>query len=360
MSNNLIDVFFKMVRISSESGEEKEFISFLENIFTKELKGRCITDNYGNLIVKIPAKNTTCTEPILFGVHADTVKPGKNIEPILKDGIIRSKGETILGADDKAGIAELFEAIRTAGEYPPLEIIISKEEEIGLLGSKNIDISLLESKIGFVIDTRNLEDILIGGPSKMEINVIIKGKASHSGVEPEKGISSIKAASHAISILKEGWIDEETTVNIGIIKGGEVINSVPEKTYIEIECRSKSHEKCVYQSKLIKEVFLAAAKVSGARAKLNIKLNTQAYHISENSEVVKIAKRMITSVGLKPNVRVSCGGNDAVNYNKKGIETVVIGKGGEASHTKEENITKADMERAVRMIQNLFKELVQR
>jgi tripeptide aminopeptidase len=357
MGNNLIDAFFKMVRISSESGEEEEFISFLENIFTKELKGKCVTDNYGNLIVKIPAKNTTRTEPVLFGVHADTVKPGKNIEPILKNGIIRSKGETILGADDKAGIAELFEAIRTAGEYPPLEIIVSKEEEIGLLGSKNIDRSLLESKIGFVIDTRNLEDILIGGPSIMRISVTITGKAAHSGREPEKGISSIKAASHAISILKEGWIDEETTVNVGIIKGGEVTNSIPEKTDVEIECRSKSHEKCIHQSKLIKEVFLTVAKASGARAKVNMELNTQAYHISENSEVVKIAKKMITSLGLKPNVRIFCGGSDAANYNKKGIEAVVIGKGGEASHTKEENIAVADMEKAVKMIQNLFKEL---
>ena len=117
MSKELIDIFFNMVRISSESGEEKEFVSYLKDLFTKELKAKCSIDNYGNLIVKIPAKNTTRTEPVLFGLHADTVKPGKNIEPILKDGIIRSKGETILGADDKAGIAELFEAIRTAAHF---------------------------------------------------------------------------------------------------------------------------------------------------------------------------------------------------------------------------------------------------
>ena len=357
MANNLIDIFFQMVRISSESGEEEEFILFLENIFKKELKGECIIDNYGNLIIKIPSKNTNRKEPVLFGVHADTVKPGQNIEPALKDGIIRSKGETILGADDKAGIAVLFEAIRKAGQYPPLEIIVSKEEEVGLLGSKNIDRSLLESKIGFVIDARNLEDIIIGGPSIMRISVTIKGRAAHSGVEPEKGISSIKAASNAISILKEGWIDDETTVNVGIIKGGEALNSVPEKTKIKIECRSKSHEKCVNQSNLIKEIFLVVAKSLGAQAEIKMELITEAYHISEDAEVLKIAKKMISSVGLKPNVRIICGGTDASNYNKKEIETVVIGKGGEASHTKEENIAVVDMEKAVKMIQNLFKEL---
>jgi len=357
MNKNLIDTFFKMVQIDSESGEEKEFIDYLKNLFTKELKAECTTDSYGNLIAKIRAKNTTRTEPGLFGVHADTVKPGKNIEPVLKDGIISSKGETILGADDKAGIAELFEAIRTAEQYPPLEIVVSREEEIGLSGSKNIDASLIKSKTGFLIDMDALETIVIGGPSYMSIDVDITGKAAHAGMEPEKGISSIKAASHAISMLKEGWIDEETTVNVGVIKGGQVLNAVPEKTNVRIECRSRSHEKCLRQSNLIKEVFLVAAKALGAQAEVKMELLMKASHISEDAEVVGVLKRAVSSVGLKPNVQIICGGTDASNYNEKGIETVVMGMGVKAEHTKEENIAVADMEKAVDIIQHLFKEL---
>ncbi len=357
MSKNLIDTFFTMVQINSESGEEKEFIAYLKDLFTKELKATCTTDNYGNLIAKIPAKNTTRTESVLFGAHADTVKPGKNIEPILKDGIIHSKGETILGADDKAGIAELFEAIRTAEQYPPLEIVISREEEIGLKGSKNTDASLLKSKIGFLIDMDALENIVIGGPSYMSINVDITGRAAHAGMEPEKGISSIKAASHAISMLREGWIDEETTVNVGIIKGGQVLNAVPEKTNVKIECRSQSHEKCIHQSNLIKKVFLTAAKAMGAQTKVKMELNMKASPISEDAEVVGVVKRAVRSVGLKPNVRIICGGTDASSYNEKGIETVVIGMGAKAGHTKEENIAVADMEKAVDIIKHIFKEL---
>jgi len=357
MSKELVDTFFRMVRINSESGEEKEFISYLKDLFTKELKAKCTTDNYGNLIAKIPAKNTTCTEPVLFGIHADTVKPGKNIEPILKDGIIRSKGETILGADDKAGIAELFEAIRTAEQHPPLEIVVSREEEVGLKGSKNIDASLLESKVGFLIDMDTLTDIVIGGPSYMSIDVDITGKAAHAGMEPEKGISSIKAASYAISMLKEGWIDKETTVNVGIIRGGQILNAVPEKTDVKIECRSQCHEKCLRQSNLIKEVFLTAAKAVGAQAKVKMELLIKASHISEDAEMVRVAKRAVSGAGLKPNVRIICGGTDASNYNEKGIETVVIGMGAKGEHTKEENIAVADMEEAVDIIQHIFKEL---
>jgi len=256
MSEKLINTFCKMVQISSESGNEKDFIYYLKDLFTKELGADCVLDNFGNLIAKIPAKSSSSVEPIFFGVHADTVKPGENIEPVLKDGIIYAKGETILGADDKAGIAELFEAIRTADCYPPIEIVVSREEETGLKGSKNIDESLLQSKMGFVIDTDNLMDIIVGGPSYMSIKVDITGKAAHAGMEPEKGISSIKAASYAISTVKEGWIDDETTVNVGVIRGGEVLNAVPEKTEVKVECRSQTHEKCLRRSDLIKRIFL--------------------------------------------------------------------------------------------------------
>jgi len=357
MNQELADTFMKMVRVSSESGEEKEFILYLEDLFIKELRAECTIDPYGNLIAIIPAKNTFITESILFGVHADTVKPGKNIEPILKDGIIRPKGETILGADDKAGIAELFEAVRTAERHPPLEIVVSVGEEIGHIGSISLDAALLRSKIGFVIDTDNLDNIVVGGPSHMRLNVDIIGKAAHAGMEPEKGISSIKAAAYAISMLKEGWIDEETTVNIGIINGGQVLNAVPERTNVKIECRSQSHEKCLNQSNLIKEIFLTAAKAVGARAEVKMELGTTAFRVSEDTRSVRVAKKALSFIGLEPRILTPCGGSDATSYNEKGIETIVIGMGAKAVHTKEENIAVEDMQKVVAIIQHIFKEL---
>jgi len=113
VNERLVNTFFEMVRIDSESGEEQEFISYLKDLFTREFQAKCTNDSYGNLIVNIPGKDSAGKEPVFFSCHADTVKPGKNVEPILEDGVIRSKGDTILGADDKAGIAELVEAIRT-------------------------------------------------------------------------------------------------------------------------------------------------------------------------------------------------------------------------------------------------------
>jgi len=356
VNERLIDTFFKMVRIDSESGEEKEFISYLKDLFTREFRAKCTIDDYGNLIVNIPAKNSARNEPVFFGVHADTVKPGKNIEPILENGIIRSKGDTILGADDKAGIAELVEAIRTADRYPPLEIVVSREEEIGLVGAKHLDTSLLKSKVGFLIDMDALDAVVIGGPSHMIIDVEITGKAAHAGMEPEKGISAIKTASYAICMLKEGWIDEETTVNVGVIKGGEIRNGVPERVQIKAECRSLTHEKCVAQSQLIREIFEIAAKSVGARAEVKMEMAYEAVKIPEDAEVVNIAKDAVRSVGLEPQVRLICGGTDGSIYNQKGIQTVVIGMGAKSEHSKDENIAVADMEKAVGMIQHIFDE----
>jgi tripeptide aminopeptidase len=357
LDKELVDIFFEMVSIDSESGNEEEFLKYLKNLFTNQLNARCINDNYGNLLAKIPGKNTNVKDPILFGVHADTVLPGKNIVPVLKNGVIFSNGNTILGADNKAGIAELFQAIKTAHTFPPLEIVVSREEEIGLKGSKNLDFSMLESKRGFVVDSDNLEDIVIGGPGKAKIFVEIVGRAAHAGMEIEKGISSIRAAAFAISILKEGWIDKETTVNIGIINGGNVLNAVPERTNVQIECRSKSDKKCLYQSNLIRDIFLIISKNFGAHAEIKIENTHTSYKISEEAEIVKIAKRAVSKVGLNPDVKIILGGTDAINYNKNEIETVVIGTGVKKAHTKNEHIALIDMEKAVNIIKYIFEEL---
>ena len=356
MSQKLIDTFFEMVRVSSESGNEKDFIDYLNGLLSKELGAECLIDNYGNLIAKVPAKNSGSVKPIFFGVHADTVKPGMGIEPVLEDQIIRSQGNTILGADDKAGIAELIEAIRTADRHPPIEIAVSREEEIGFKGAKNMDTSILKADFGFVIDSDNLEDIIIGGPSYMSLTVDITGRSAHAGMEPEKGISSIKAASYAISMIKEGWVDDETTVNVGVIRGGEVLNAVPENTEVKVECRSQTHEKCLRRSELISQIFQNAAESIGAKAEVNMELLVKCYQIPEDTESVAIAKKAILNAGLNPKTKVICGGTDAAIYNEKGIETVVMGMGVQSEHTKDEHIAVKDMIKGVEIIQNILKE----
>ena len=354
VNNHLIDTFFRLVQIDSESGDEIRVIQFLKDYFERKFQAECIIDSYGNLIARVPPKNSSRSEPVLFGMHADTVKPGKGIEPVLEDGVIRSKGATILGADDKAGIAELIEGLRTAECYPPLEIVISKEEEIGHLGVKNLDASMLRSKMGFVLDSSDLDTIIIGGPSNMFIDVEIIGKAAHAGMDPEKGISAIKAASYAVAILKEGWIDAETTVNVGTIQGGSVRNSVPEKAELQVQCRSLNHDKCIHQSELVKQVFETAALSIGARAEVKLNMAYQAMKVPENAEVVKVVQKAIDAIGLKPQLRIIGGGSDASEYNAKGIQSVVIGTGGHLGHSVDEYVYVDDLQQAARLIKEIL------
>jgi tripeptide aminopeptidase len=219
VSERMINQFMEMVKIDSESGNEAMFINYLQDEFDK-VGASTKQDSYGNLIAKLPAKDCTGKDPILLSCHADTVKPGVGIEPILENGVIKSKGDTILGADDKAGIAEMLEALRIAEIRPPVEVAISRQEEVGLLGVKNLDFTKITARKGFLLDNDTLDTIVIGGPSYFAIDVNIKGKAAHAGMEPEKGINAIQAASNAISKLKLGRLDNETTANVGVIGGG--------------------------------------------------------------------------------------------------------------------------------------------
>lgn len=355
MKDSLLRYFFDMVKVDSESGEEQEFLQFLKDLFQRELDAKTDYDSYGNLIIKIKGKNSLEDDPLLFCCHADTVKPGKGIEPILKKGIIYSRGNTVLGADDKAGIAEILVALQKAAQYPPIELVITREEEVGLAGSSFLERNLLKAKQGYVIDSESLQEIIIGGPSRVEMIIRIIGKAAHA-VEPEHGISAIEVAAHAISLLKTGWIDPITTVNIGLIEGGQVLNAVSENAIVQLECRSQKHKRCLEHSHLIKNTFQTVAKARGARLEIESKLGLRAYQISENAKVVKVAKKAIQLTGLKPVTKVICGGTDAANLNEKGIVTAALGTGGKLPHSKDENIAIADMEKAVDMIINILKE----
>jgi len=354
MSERMVKNLCEMVSISSESGEEKEFIKFLKTKLQKEFNGRCQVDSYGNLICKIPPKNSLTSEPLMLAAHADTVKPGKGVKPVVRKGVIYSSGDTVLGADCKGGIAEILEAVFSAPQHPPLEIVITREEEIGCVGAKNLDYSLISAKRGVLVDMDALDAIVIGGPSKMLIDIEITGKGAHSGTEPEKGISAIKAASLAIATLKDGRIDPETTANFGIIQGGLIRNGVPEKCTIKAEVRSLNHEKCIALSNTYKEVFEVIAHSIGAKAEVNLNLAYKITRISEDAPMVQVAKKALKNVGVEPRVIVITGGLESTIYNEKGIETIPIGNGVKSEHTTSENVSVEDMKKVVQVLQHIL------
>jgi tripeptide aminopeptidase len=346
--------FMEMVRIDSESGSEAEMIDYLLREFRK-MGADAVKDAYGNLIARFPALGCEGREPILLSCHADTVMPGKGIEPVLKEGVIRSAGDTILGADDKAGIAEMLEALRVAGVRPPVEIGISRQEEVGLLGVKNLDFSLVTARKGFLLDNYTLDTIVIGGPSYFAIDVDVKGRAAHAGMEPEKGINAIQAAAMAIAALKLGRLDHDTTANVGVIKGGMIRNGVPDSASFLAECRSLDHDKGQALADEMVRTIRSEVQRNGASADIRVDNLCRAVDIPADSQTVEIAKKALKTVGIDAKTTFITGFTDASIYNNHGIEMAVVGIGARMEHSTEEHIFVEDMEKAVRMIVEIFR-----
>ncbi len=354
MSQRMVRQFMEMVRIDSESGNEARFIDYLLKEF-KKIGATARKDAYGNLVAKLPARNSKGKKPILLSCHADTVQPGKGIRPKLSGGVIRSSGDTILGADDKAGIAEMLEALRVAPKRPAIEVAISRQEEVGLHGVKNMDYRLLTAKRGFLLDNDTLDTIVIGGPSYFAIDVEVQGRAAHAGMEPEKGINAIAAAARAIAALKLGRLDRETTANVGVISGGLIRNGVPAKACFLAECRSLTHKKAkALAAKMEKTIRREVAK-AGAKAVIKTDNLCRAVAIPASAWTVLTAQKALATVGVKAKTTFITGFTDASIYNNHGIEMAVVGIGARNEHSTDEHVRVADMEKAVEMLVEIMR-----
>jgi tripeptide aminopeptidase len=360
MEDPMVQTFCELVRIDSESGDEREFLDHLGQLLEGRLDATCSRDEYGNLIARLRGKRSGQGSPVLFACHGDTVKPGKGVEPLVEGDVIRSRGNTILGADDKAGVAEFIQAIETADRHPPIEFVVTREEEVGLTGARHLDFDRIDARAGFVLDGDTLDGIVVGGPSHFLIDATFLGKAAHAGMEPEKGISSIVAASRAIAALPLGRLDARTTANVGIIEGGLIRNGVPETTRIVAECRSLDHDRAAKVAELMEQICSVNARSVGASAEVRSELAYRAHSIPEDAGVVTVAAGAVRAMGLDPAVRVICGGTDASIYNEQGIETVVLGTGVRDEHSCDEHILISDMRRAVNLLQHIFAAIAER
>jgi len=354
MSKSMVDLFCEMVRIDSESGNEAGFVEHMKGVLAEELGAETVLDAHGNLIARVPARGTTASTPIMLVSHADTVKPGAGIEPVIDGGVIRSAGDTILGADDKAGIAEIIEAVRTAERRPPVEVVLTLGEETGLSGSRNLDLDKLAARTAFILDAEELEEVIIGGPTYVSLDIEIHGRASHAGMYPEKGISAIRVAANAIHNMPEGRIDPETTANLGIIEGGLVRNGVPDTVRIKGECRSLDHEKAMRQAATMRRAFEEAAASAGATVTIEETLSLRAAQISADTEVVKRAADALRSEGITPDTKVITGGTDALILTNRGVEAIALGVGVVDAHATSEHVAVADMETMARVLVRLL------
>ena len=271
----------------------------------------------------------------MLAAHVDTVKPGKGIKPIIDGNIIKTDGTTILGSDDKANIAIILEILQVLSENDmraPLDIVFTVGEEVGFIGSTGLDYEKINAKIGLNLDGE-IGEIDIAEPSMMVFDIEITGKAAHSGMAPEKGINALKIAAEAISCLDLGRIDEETTVNVGTIRGGVAVNIVPEKVVMKAEVRSRSDEKFKHQVNKLVDVFERTAKKYGGLFKITSEQTAFAFNVSEDDKLVEVLKKCFSKNGVNPEILKINAASDTSNFSRNKIKCVTTGGCGKDYHT---------------------------
>ncbi|MHB1376622.1 MAG: M20/M25/M40 family metallo-hydrolase [Candidatus Humimicrobiaceae bacterium] len=359
----LLNNFFEILKIKSISKNERTLFDFvkvkLENLGLIVFEDDCgsrFDGNTGNLIATYIPKVIKNNPPIFLSAHLDTVPHNSIIEPAVIEGkIINRNSSEILGSDDKAAIAAILEALSflIKNNIPTglIYIIFTVGEELALFGSRYLDIKLIDAQYGFVFDADgSVGSIINKAPYHNRLNFTVRGKASHAGVSPEKGINSIKSAALAITNIASGRVDDETTCNIGIIKGGVETNIVPELTEVHAEARSMSVDKLNKLTNEIIDQFLKASNLSGTRLEYEVLREYDGYEITMDSLTIKIAEYAFNKIGIKPEIKSSGGGSDTNNFNSKGLEVVNLSSGIENCHSAEEYIKVEELGKLVKLI----------
>ncbi len=353
-SERLLDTFCTLVRIDNPSGNEAAMAAHLIERCTA-LGMECEQDGMGNVIARLAGVGA----PILFSAHMDSVAPCLGKQPVVRDGVVYSAGDTVLGADDLAGVTAFLEGIQAAqasGQpYRAAELVLTVQEETGLKGARGLDYSRLQAKHGIAFDLNGpVGNICVGSPAHDSFTARILGAAAHAGVEPEKGISAIQVAAYAIAAMPLGRLDDETTANVGSIEGGKANNIVPDVVVIKGEARSRSLKKLDAQWATMRQALEEASARFGATVEIDYTRHYEASVLAPDAPIVQLVSRAARAVGLVPELVVTGGGSDVSIISSQGIETANLSMGYNHIHSVNESIAISEIERAAQIVLNLL------
>ena len=350
----LVKTFRDLVRIDSPSGEEEQVAA--ELIRRLQALGLDVArDGYGNVIASDGGEG-----PIMLSAHMDTVEPGRGIVPTVDGDRIVSDGTTILGGDCKAGVAAILEGLESVVEdgvpHVALQVVLTREEEPGLVGARNLDYSMIRAKEAIVFDGEGPpSQITSASPTYIGFDIEFKGRAAHAGVEPEKGLSAIRVAAELIRRLPQGRLDRETTMNVGTIQGGLVRNAVPETAVLKGEFRSMNPETL---DGLRMQLDEALDQVRGMfpKATIDEQVHTdfETYTLTDDDPATVRVKATLHALGMEPTMQPSGGGTDGNIFRRKGISAVVVGMADHNMHTKQEYVTIPDLVDTAHLVEKLL------
>src|SRR4051812_49227958 len=299
----------------------------------------------GNLIARSPGAGEGW---LMFCAHVDTVPHQGRVEVIDDEGVFRSRGETILGADNKAAVAVFMELIARHVERPApvgVELVLTVAEEQGLRGAKAFDVSQLRSQAGFVLDHAGaVGEVIVTTPTQQKILADFAGVEAHAGIRPEDGSNAIAAAAAAIARMELGRLDEDTTANVGVIEGGTSGNVVPGHCGVVAETRSLDAERAAKVAGDMTEACAWGASEHGCDVDVHIEELFRGYELPKDSPALALAEAGLRSAGLEPQRVAIGGGSDANALRLDGFDCVLLSNGTESVHTSDELVSARSLE----------------
>jgi tripeptide aminopeptidase len=355
MASEVVALFAELAALPSPPGDERavadavsRYLRDLGLAVDEDQAGDTVGSNIGNLYCRL--EGTNGGTPIFLCAHLDTVPPTAAIEPVIgDDGVIRNAAGTILGADNKSAVAAMLEgARRVLAENRPhggIELLFTPKEEVGLLGAAAFDHERLHARLGYVYDqAAPIGDVILGAPYSRAMEVRFHGRPAHSGMYPEEGRSAIAAAARAISDLRLGRVDEETTANVGIIQGGTAGNIIPEWCVLDAEARSHQERKLDELVQEMLDTFSFAAGLEDCELETKVSKSYKGYRFKTEDQVVRIAHAALERAGYTPSYGLSGGAADANIFNERGLACLNLANGMQDIHTPDERITVDDLE----------------
>lgn len=361
----LTRLFCELVEIDAPSRGERTMADHVAGLLSdlgctveEDQAAQAIGGNCGNLYARLPGSLPGA--PLLLAVHLDTVEPGRGKKGLIgSDGIIRSTGETILGADDLAGVSAILEAIRSAAEdgtpHRPLEILLTVAEEQHLTGSHHLEPERLAAREAYVLDTSGPPGLaVLQAPGHIALTFEVHGQAAHAGIAPEAGISAIQAAARGIALMPLGRIGESSTANIGRIEGGGETNVVADYCRVTAECRSLGAESLRALADEMRSAMQLAADQSGARLVIHESRSYEPYQVDREHPVVRRFVKACGLTGLPVRLGATGGGSDNNILALHGIVGIVLSCGMMKVHSCQEEISIRDLVDTARLVEALI------
>jgi tripeptide aminopeptidase len=357
VASEVLDLFLELAAIASPSGEERpvadRVLGYLRDCGLtpyEDETGPAIGSNIGNIYVAL--EPTAPGERLFLCAHLDTVPPVDAVEPVVEDGVVRNRNQAILGGDNKAAVAAMLDAARRiVAENRPhagIELLFTSREETGLEGAYAFDHTRLKARAGYVYDdAAPIGSVILGAPSAQLLEATFHGRAAHAGMYPEEGRSAIAAAARAISEMRLGRIDEETTANVGTIEGGTAANVVPDRCSFVGEARSHSEAKLAEQIQSMQDALTFAAGIADCEVETTLRRTYTTYRFSRDDLPVRLAADALARCGFEPAYKLSGGAADSNVFNERGLQCVNLANGMAEIHTPDEHIAVADVESMV-------------